>query len=102
MMDFSKVCLILFMFFTMSRIFCMECQGVGHPNFGRIMNEYLRKLNPQVVVLMETQISGSKIDKAIRSIGLPYSHQLEAVGFLGGIWILWKHNIHVKVMINHM
>ncbi|MBA0842418.1 hypothetical protein Goarm_002242 [Gossypium armourianum] len=58
-------------------------EGVGNPNFGRIMNEYLRELNLQVVVLMETQISGIKTDKAIRSIGLPYSHQVETVGLSG-------------------
>ncbi|MBA0572262.1 hypothetical protein Golob_002616 [Gossypium lobatum] len=62
-------------------IFVWKCQGVGNPNFGRTMNEYLRELNLQVVVLMETQISGIKTNEAIRSIGLPYSHQVETMGF---------------------
>ncbi|KAA3473188.1 Endonuclease/exonuclease/phosphatase [Gossypium australe] len=47
---------------------------------------------------METQISGLKADRVIKIIGLPYWHRVEAVGYSGGIWVLWKDNIRVEVM----
>ncbi|TYG40549.1 hypothetical protein ES288_D12G101900v1 [Gossypium darwinii] len=76
-------------------------KGAGHPNFGRNM-EYLHEVDPCVMVLMETRISGLKTDRVIKSIGVPYSHQVEAVGYSGGIWVLCKDNIRVEVMVNHM
>ncbi|KAG8474051.1 hypothetical protein CXB51_034160 [Gossypium anomalum] len=85
-----------------SGIFVWKYQGAWHPNFGRIMKEYLRDLDPETVVLMETRNSDIKADKVIRRIGKPYSHQVEVVRISGGIWILWKDNIRLEVMVNHM
>ncbi|TYI02360.1 hypothetical protein ES332_A11G261500v1 [Gossypium tomentosum] len=92
----------LILIFIMSKNFVWNCQGVGYPNFGRIMKEYLREVDPCIVVLMETRNSSLKADTMIKIIDLPYSHRVEAVGYSGGIWVLRKDNIHVEVMVNHM
>ncbi|KAA3462998.1 Endonuclease/exonuclease/phosphatase [Gossypium australe] len=65
------------------------------------MKEYLRDLDPETVVLMETLISDIKVNKVIKRICLPYSHQVEVVRISGGIWILWKDNIRLEVMVNY-
>ncbi|KAH9788525.1 reverse transcriptase domain-containing protein [Citrus sinensis] len=50
---------------------------------------------------MEPRISGRKADDFIRSSGFEYSHRVEAVGFAGGIWLLWQNVIEVEVRLNH-
>lgn len=45
-------------------------------------------------------MSGLKAETVIRSIGLPNSHRVEAMGFSRGIWILWKSIIDVEVVLN--
>ncbi|MBA0599896.1 hypothetical protein Gorai_006096, partial [Gossypium raimondii] len=43
-----------------------EDVGANHPNFGKIVKEYFREVNPKVLVLVETKINSLKADKAIR------------------------------------
>ncbi|XP_039000720.1 uncharacterized protein LOC120126657 [Hibiscus syriacus] len=57
---------------------------------------------PGVVVLLETRISGMTADKDIRAFGFQNSFRVEAHGFSGGIWILWKVEIDVEILtISH-
>lgn len=41
-----------------------------------------------------------KLKNAINSIGMEFSHRVEAGGFLGGIWVLWKNKVEVMVECN--
>ncbi|XP_024041873.1 uncharacterized protein LOC127898857 [Citrus sinensis] len=50
---------------------------------------------------MEPRTSGVKADEFIKKSGFDYSHRVEAVGFSGGIWLLWRSSIEVEVLINH-
>lgn len=50
---------------------------------------------------MEPRISGSKADNFIKNNGFDKSHQVEAKGFSGGIWILWKDLFEVEIIGNH-
>lgn len=84
-----------------ANIFFWNLQGVGNPKFHRVLKEYLRDFDFEVVVLVETRVSGPVADKVIRSVGIPNSHRVEARGFSGGIWVLWKCNIDVVVEINN-
>ncbi|KAL4369616.1 hypothetical protein GQ457_05G027480 [Hibiscus cannabinus] len=47
---------------------------------------------------METHISGKKADGIIRKHGFDHSFRVEATGFSGGIWLLWKGNLRVDVL----
>lgn len=64
------------------------------------MKEYLREFDPDVVVLVETRVSGFRANRVVQSIGFSFSHRVEARGFSGGIWILWKANVDMVVMSN--
>ncbi|KAI9081853.1 hypothetical protein K1719_036115 [Acacia pycnantha] len=56
-----------------------------------------------MVVLLETRISGDKAKKANRSFGFRYSEIVEALGFVGGIWLIWNNsNLVVNVMERHL
>ncbi|KAG8472266.1 hypothetical protein CXB51_034472 [Gossypium anomalum] len=77
-----------------SRILVWNCQGAGHPKFHRFLKEYLRDFDPDIVILVETRVSGRKADCVVGKIGLPYSYRIEARGFAGGIWVMWQDSIY--------
>ena len=54
-----------------------------------------------MVALCEPRISGVKADDFIRHSGYDHSHRVEAVGFSGGIWLLWQAGLEVTILINH-
>ena len=76
-------------------------QGAASGNFWRAFKTILKNYNPSMVVVMETRVSGIKADEFIKKSGFEFSHQVEAVGFSGGIWILWWNCVEVEVVINH-
>ncbi|KAL4312838.1 hypothetical protein GQ457_01G036830 [Hibiscus cannabinus] len=47
---------------------------------------------------MEPRISGSEADKFIHRSGFEFSYRVEARGFSGGIWLLWRDTISVQVL----
>ncbi|GMJ02323.1 hypothetical protein HRI_003901500 [Hibiscus trionum] len=53
---------------------------------------------PNIVTVVEPRISGAKADKFIRLSGFDFSYKVEATGFSGGIWVLWKPTIRFDVL----
>lgn len=45
-----------------------------------------------MLIIIEPRISGSKVDNVIAKMGFDNSYRVEAKGFYGGIWLLWKEN----------
>lgn len=82
-------------------VFVWNCQGAGNPKFHRILKEYLRDFEPDVVVLVKIRISGLRADSVIKGIKMPHSHRVEAQGFSGGIWLLWETDVIVDVESNN-
>lgn len=56
----------------------------------------MRDFDPDVVVLIETRVSGITAENAIKKIGF-----LKAKRFSGGIWVLWKDFVHVAIEMNN-
>ncbi|MBA0707580.1 hypothetical protein Golax_019614 [Gossypium laxum] len=56
-------------------------------------NEY----NPDIISLLEMRVSGFKADAIISKLGSKRSHQVEAVGFSGGIWLGLKEFVDVEI-----
>lgn len=81
--------------------FVWNCQGAASPGFHRTLQSLLQGYKPDILVLVEPRIVGVQADKAIRRIGYPFSHRVEARGFSGGIWLLWKDKVNVEVLVNH-
>ncbi|WCJ37367.1 DNAse I-like superfamily protein [Euphorbia peplus] len=54
--------------------------------------------NPSILVLVETKCSGILADNVIKKIGFDFSHRVEAIGFAGGIWVLWNNPIKISVL----
>ena len=78
-----------------------NAQGAASGDFRRSFRTIIKNYNPSMVVLMEPRISGIKADDFIKKSGFARSHQVEAVGFSGGIWLLWRSSIEMEVSLNH-
>ena len=69
-----------------------NCQGVASSDFQSVLKSFIAIHRPDMVVLLEPRISGFKADLVIRSLKFHHSHRVEALGYSGGIWILWNDN----------
>ncbi|KAL4341873.1 hypothetical protein GQ457_08G009200 [Hibiscus cannabinus] len=61
------------------------------------LQNFVRANQPNVVFLLETRISGSMADRVIGRLEFPNSFQIEASGFSGGIWMLWRSDVVVDI-----
>lgn len=86
---------------TISILF-WNVQGAASGNFRRSFKTIVKNYNPSMVVVMEPRISEMKADAFIKKSRFEFSHRVEAVGFSGGIWILWRNCVKVEVVLNHM
>ncbi|KAL1164432.1 hypothetical protein V6Z11_A06G069800 [Gossypium hirsutum] len=75
----------LFYIFMNLTVFSWNCQGCASPKFPRIFREYNREHKPNIVSLLETRVSGFKVDKSISNLGFQFSHTVEIIGFPRGL-----------------
>ncbi|XP_061353738.1 uncharacterized protein LOC133298465, partial [Gastrolobium bilobum] len=66
-----------------------NCRGVGKKEFPALIKDMKYRFNLSVSALLETRISGSRGDRIVNKLGFPKNFRKEAVGFAGGIWLLW-------------
>lgn len=82
-------------------ILSWNVQGAGSRSFCRTFGFLRQQFTPGILALCEPRISGQKADKFIKYSGYDFSFRVEANGFSGGIWLLWKHYINVQVILWH-
>lgn len=63
----------------------MELSGCTTPKISQILKEYLQEFDPDIILLVESRVSGFKADRVIRSIRMLISHRVEATGFSEGV-----------------
>ena len=56
------------------------------------LKELIRKYEPKVLALVETKVSGVIADNVYRKVDFRRMHTAVALGFSGGIWVLWRDN----------
>lgn len=83
-----------------SNILVWNVQGAASSTFPKVMKEYTCDFNPDMLILVETRVSDALANRAISKIGMPKSHRVEAWGFFGRIWVLWKECVEVIVLIS--
>ena len=63
--------------------------------------DIIRIHKPTILGLLETRVSGEKADTVCRKLGFDYWVRVEALGFSGGIWVLWKECMKVDILKTH-
>ncbi|XP_039003534.1 uncharacterized protein LOC120130342 [Hibiscus syriacus] len=58
----------------------------------------MKSKRSDVVAILEPRISGIDVDQFIKNSDFEFSYRVEASGFSGGIWILWKNSFHITIL----
>ena len=87
--------------FMCRQIMFWNTQGVASPLFRCTFSMIVKNYKPSMVVLLEPRINGLNAYDFIKKNGFNNSHCVEAEGFSGGIWILWRDIFDVEIVRNH-
>ncbi|XP_039069704.1 uncharacterized protein LOC120216309 [Hibiscus syriacus] len=83
----------------MVRIIFWNSQGT----LGLVFHWYLKLLiqtqSPDIFAIFEPRVSGAKADGFIRKSGFDHSFRVEANGFWGGIWVLWRDTVSMDFLV---
>lgn len=90
---------IFYKFVNFMKIFSWNCRGAGSSQFVRVMKDLAKLHKPDIIVVMETRCGGPKAEKIIKKIGFDDFVKVDAIGFSGGIWVLWRNPIQVFVSV---
>nr|POE86178.1 hypothetical protein CFP56_07285 [Quercus suber] len=74
------------------KILVWNCRGMSSQNFRRSFADLSRVYRPDIVVIMETRISGQRAEDVNSSLGFNSVRRFDATGFRGGIWVFWNDN----------
>lgn len=80
-------------------ILCRNSNGAGNADFRCPFREMKNSYNPYLIILTKTRLSGDHATAIISSQGYEHFFKVDAMGFSGGIWILWNPiNIVVELI----
>ena len=71
-------------------ILTWNCRGVLNPCFRKALQDILRINNPEILILTETRLGGSRATDLARSFPFDGFLCTNTIGFAGGVWIMWK------------
>jgi len=74
-------------------IMIWNCQRAESRLFYGSLVELRRLYDPTILALMEIKISGSSAKELERRLNFDSNYKVEAQGFRGVIWVLWKSSI---------
>ncbi|XP_019178890.1 PREDICTED: uncharacterized protein LOC109174053 [Ipomoea nil] len=78
-----------------------NCQGAASKGFIRAAKWMIRSHNPDILCHMETKTSGTNADDVCKKLGFDKWARVEALGFSGGIWILWYDDLNIEILSSH-
>lgn len=74
---------------------CWNVKGLGSLRGVQMLQDMLRQYNPQLVFLMETKVSGNKMEQIKRSCGFKNGIEVGAEGSRGQLCMAWKDGVDV-------
>lgn len=75
-------------------------RGAVKKGFANLIKSLTSLHDIKIMAILEPRISGARAISVANSLGFSQFHIESAVGFSGGIWLLWKHD-DVRVHILH-
>ncbi|CAL5416172.1 unnamed protein product [Camellia sinensis] len=84
------------------KLLVWNCRGAGGATTVHTICELVRAHDPAVLVLLETRVQSLKANRILRRIRFSAMATVEALGFVGGIWLLWRTDlVNVEVLPPH-
>lgn len=78
---------------SLPKLIAWNCRGAGSNYAIRHLFLLLQKYNPNILILFETRVPSTKIQLILAKCPLDSFVVTEAVGFFGGIWVLWNSSV---------
>lgn len=78
-----------------------NCRGTANRGFPNLIKNIRRGRDTNLLILMETHMSGNKATRIIRKLKLDGNFVQDAIGHSGGIWVLWDPFISTVNIISH-
>ncbi|PNX90011.1 hypothetical protein L195_g046134 [Trifolium pratense] len=86
----------------MKNIASWNVRGAGSRSFPTMIRDFCSINHVDVLVIIAPRISGDVADKVIKRLGFPNHFKVDAVGFSGGIWMLWSDStVKVDVIMSN-
>lgn len=71
--------------------------GVAGTDFKRVFRDMITSYKPDIVILTKTRVSGDRANSIIKNLVFDRFIKVDAMGFSGGIWVLWNpQNVTVE------
>ncbi|KAI7996916.1 hypothetical protein LOK49_LG10G01281 [Camellia lanceoleosa] len=82
------------------KVLLWNCRGAASPHFRRHFFTLVNEYHPQLVILTETRVGGTRGKTLSDNLGFSKVHISEPIGFAEGIWLLWNDlEIDYKVLL---
>ncbi|WJX67493.1 hypothetical protein P8452_51955 [Trifolium repens] len=83
----------------MKSIASWNVRGAGSRSFPSMIRDFCSRHCIDVLIVLEPRISGPTVDKVILKLGFDHHVRVDATGFSGGIWLLWKDTGYDVVVV---
>ncbi|KAJ8772685.1 hypothetical protein K2173_027862 [Erythroxylum novogranatense] len=70
-----------------------NCRGAASMEFRAVLKDFVSVHQADAVVLAEPKISGMRATRVTQQLGFNNVFRLDAQGFSGGLWLLWKDTL---------
>lgn len=71
-------------------ILSWNVRGAASAEFRRTFRELINTHQPDAALFTKTRVSGDRANTIISSLGFQRYTKVDAIGFAGGIWVLWN------------
>ncbi|XP_021829150.1 uncharacterized protein LOC110769479 [Prunus avium] len=71
---------------------CWNARGAVCTKFKNTVMNLIHNHHVDLLFICEPRISGTKAASVVKSLGFSCSEVVDAVGFSGGLWLLWNEN----------
>ncbi|KAL7216100.1 hypothetical protein ACSBR1_028109 [Camellia fascicularis] len=81
---------LLLLFNPPMKVLLWNYRGAASPHFRRHFFTLVNEYHPQLVILTETRVGGTRGKTLSENLGFSNVHISDPIGFSGGIWLLWN------------
>ena len=79
-------------------LLCWNCRGIGSDPTIQELREFANKFAPRVRCIVETQLSGERVENLKSTLGFDSSFDVDASGRSGGLAMFWNNEINIEIL----
>ena len=93
---------LCFLMVMMMNFLSWNIRGAAAKGVPLLIKDLVSRHNISCMALFQTRFSGSRALSIVNKLGFDGFHVEDAVGFSGGIWILWDSSVmNFQILLSH-